>query len=461
MDRGGTSAVSGVRRRAGRLGVRGLVLATGLALAPAAAPAARAAEGPSGSGAPGDPAVDLAASPTLADVLRLAEAANPGLRAAHERWAAARERDAQASSLPDPRFSYTYFVESVETRVGPQRQKFGLTQTVPLFKLGLRGDVARLEADAAEARRDAAAAELRHRVTRAWNDYYYLGRAIAITDENVRLLRRLENVALTRYASGGAPHSTVIRVQLELAKLEDRLRSLTDSRRPVLAALNAEMDRGAAEPIAWPDSLAHPDVPDDAAILDAAMRDWNPDLRALRTTAEKQAAAARLAGRSRWPDLTLGAEIVDTDEAAMPGVTDSGKNAVMAMASVDVPLWWGRDRAESAEAQAGRRAANEELAQRENALAAELERIRYDLRDADRRVDLYEFTLLPKARQSLQVMEEAFTTGEASFLDLVDAQRTLLEFELSLERSLAHRATAVAALERIAGPHVASGPNGG
>lgn len=460
MLRGGSSAGSGARRRAGRLGARGLALAAGLALAPAGA--ARADGGSSGAGA-SDPAAapaDLAQSATLTDVLQLAEAANPGLRAAHERWTAAREKRAQASALPDPRFTYTYFVEPVETRVGPQRQKFGLAQTLPLFKLGLRGDVAAREADAAEARRDAAAADLRLRVTRAWNDYYYLGRAIAITEENVHLLRRLESVALTRYASGEAPHSTVIRVQLEQGKLEDRLLSLRDRRAPALAALNAEMDRGTAEPIAWPAALAHPDVPDDAADLDAAMRAWSPELRALRFAEAKQDAAVRLAGRSRLPDLTLGAEIIDTDEAAMPGVGDSGKNAIMAMATVNVPLWWGRNGAEQAEAEAGLAAADRDLAQRENALAAELERIRYDLRDADRRVDLYEHTLLPKARQSLQVMEDAFTTGEVSFLDLVDAQRTLLEFELAFERSLADRATGVAALERIAGP-VVSGPNGG
>jgi outer membrane protein, heavy metal efflux system len=459
MSCGGSSAVSGVPRRADRLGVRGLVLVTGLALAPAAVPAVRAAGGPSDTAAA--PVIDLATSATLADVLRLAEAANPGLRAAHERWAAAREKEAQASSLPDPRFSYTYFVEPVETRVGPQRRKFGLSQTVPLFRLGLRGDVARREADAAEARRDAAVAELRLRVTRAWSDYYYLGRAIAVTADNVGLLRRVENVALTRYSSGQAPQSTVIRTQLELAKLEDRLRSLEDRRRPALAALNAEMDREPAEPVAWPDALAHPEVADDPAAIEAAMRAWNPELRVLRAGAAKQAAAARLAGRSSLPELTLGAEVIDTDEAAMPGVKDSGKNAVTATASVNLPLWFGRNRAERAEAEAGRAAAESELAQRENALAAELESVRYDLRDADRRVDLYEFTLLPKARQSLSVMEDAFRTGEASFLDLVDAQRTLLELELAFERSLADRATGVAALERIAGPQVAPGPNGG
>ena len=37
----------------------------------------------------------------------------------------------QTGALPDPRLTYRYFVEEVETRVGPQRQAVGLSQTVP------------------------------------------------------------------------------------------------------------------------------------------------------------------------------------------------------------------------------------------------------------------------------------------------------------------------------------------
>jgi cobalt-zinc-cadmium efflux system outer membrane protein len=56
---------------------------------------------------------------------------NPGLRAAFERWKADLERIPQARSLPDPRFTYGYFIERVETRVGPQRHRFSLQQMLP------------------------------------------------------------------------------------------------------------------------------------------------------------------------------------------------------------------------------------------------------------------------------------------------------------------------------------------
>ena len=47
------------------------------------------------------------------------------------RWEAVEARLPAAGALPDPELTYGYFLESVETRVGPQNQKFGLSQKIP------------------------------------------------------------------------------------------------------------------------------------------------------------------------------------------------------------------------------------------------------------------------------------------------------------------------------------------
>ncbi len=70
---------------------------------------------------------------TLPDYLRYAALNNAGLKAAFEQWKAAIEQVPQAKSLPDPKFNYGYFINEVETRVGPQRQKFEIMQTFPWF----------------------------------------------------------------------------------------------------------------------------------------------------------------------------------------------------------------------------------------------------------------------------------------------------------------------------------------
>jgi outer membrane protein TolC len=84
----------------------------------------------------------------------------------------------------------------------------------------------------------------------------------------------------------------------------------------------------------------------------------------------------------------------------------------------------------------------------------------YRFRDAERKVDLYRDTLVPKAEQSLKATETAFRAGKATFTDLVDAERVLLEFELSHERALASHAQRLAELEMLIGRDLPRAPAG-
>ncbi len=89
------------------------------------------------------PLPELDENATIHNYLTYALAHNPGLKSAFDRWRAALEKVPQAKSLPDPSLSYGYFIENIETRVGPQRHRLELMQKFPFFgKLGLRGEMA-------------------------------------------------------------------------------------------------------------------------------------------------------------------------------------------------------------------------------------------------------------------------------------------------------------------------------
>jgi len=134
-----------------------------------------------------------------------------------------------------------------------------------------------------------------------------------------------------------------------------------------------------------------------------------------------------------------------------PGVVDSGKDPVMAMLTVDLPLWYRKHRAEKREADARVQAALRSRSDHENALMADLRLALYRFRDGERRVELYGRELIPRATESLGVTKQAYAAGKADFQDLVEAQRTLLEFGLSYERALVDRAVRLAELEMLAG----------
>jgi len=394
---------------------------------------------------------DLDEESTLDDYLAYAALNNPRLQAAFEQWKAAVQRVPQAKALPDPRFTFSYFIEEVETRVGPQRRTLAITQTFPwLGKLKSRGDAAARAADTAEEQYAAAGFDLFNRVKQAYYEYYYLGRAVKTAEENVQLLTYLQEVALTAYASGTGSHGDVIKAQVELGKAEDLLRSLRDKRRPVMARLNAELNRQPDAVLPWPQV-----IDDDRAIFtDEQLFTWlqeSPRLKAADFAAQSRRAQWTLAKKQAIPDLTLGVKVIDTDPARMPGIADSGKDPVVATFSVNLPLWFGKYRAEAKEKNARYQAALHQRSDLENKLKAQVEAALYGFRDARRKIDLYGESLVPKAELHFEVTQRGFTVGKASFLDLIDAQRTLLEFQLAYERARADREQRLAELEMLIG----------
>ncbi|MHC4582365.1 MAG: TolC family protein, partial [Planctomycetota bacterium] len=203
----------------------------------------------------------LTESSKLSDYLAYAALNNPGLEAAFNRWKASLERIPQVKALPDPKFNYLYYVREVETRVGPQRHGLGIAQAFPWFgKLKLRGDVATEAAHAARRRYDAVKVKLFFEVKDAYYEYYFLAKSVAITKENINLVGHLESVARSRYKAAAGRHPDVVRAQVEIGKLEDRYQSLLDLRQPIVARLNAALNRPAETDIPWPREIYVEDV---------------------------------------------------------------------------------------------------------------------------------------------------------------------------------------------------------
>jgi outer membrane protein TolC len=135
----------------------------------------------------------------------------------------------------------------------------------------------------------------------------------------------------------------------------------------------------------------------------------------------------------------------------------------MVSLSMNIPIWRGKYAAGEREARARYLAAVSARAQQENTLTSAVQRTLFEHRDAKRKIALYRDVLIPKAEESIRSTETAFRAGAASFLEMVDAERSLLEFELSFERALANRAQRLAELEMLVGRTLPRGiePTGG
>ncbi len=400
------------------------------------------------SGSARDNLPELNDESSLDDYLAYAALNNPGLESAFNRWKAALERVPQVRSLPDPKFTYTYFIREIETRTGPQRQRFGLAQMFPWFgTLELRGDVALETANAMQQRYEAAKLRLFYRVKDAYYEYYYLSRAVAVTEEMHQLLESLETVAETRYTAGLAPYASLIKAQVELDRLDDRVRTLRDLRGPIVAKLNAALNRRKDAPLPWPSAIPEETVSFSSEQVFEWLEENNPELKALDAAIAKEESAIDLAKKDYYPDFTLGLNYMETSSARMPNVSDSSEDPVAVMLSVNVPLWRDKYAAAVSEAKARRDAATNDRLNRENMLVADVEMALYKFRDAERKIALYRDSLIPKAERSLGATRQAFMAGKSGFFDVIEAEQTLLEFKLTFERAVADRAQRLAELD--------------
>lgn len=387
----------------------------------------------------------------------LVEAAekNPELRAAFYRWKSALERVPQATALPDPRLSFGGYIRPIETRTGPQRAKLGISQTFPWFgKLSLKGYRLSQQAAAAKAVVDAKKLDIFYDVKQAYYEYAFVSQAAGITAEIIELVRYLESVARARYSAGSSPYADVIRTQVELGKLEDRLATTLDMKLPLKAQLNTALNRPVDEYVPDP-----PEVPvmrlcmtDEELLRD--MLQSNPKLLALQSTAEGEETGIDLAKKDFYPDITAGVETIFTGDARTPGVKNEGENPVIASLSINLPIWQESRRAAVREAESKLKAVRREKEGLERRLSSNLELALYKYRDAERKINLYRDTLIPKAEQSLGVSLEAFQTGAGTSLDLLDAEKTLLELQLAYVRALTDQAQRLAEMETIVGREI-------
>lgn len=395
------------------------------------------------------------ADPTLEDYLRYAMQSNPELKAAWHQWKAEVEKAGYAGALPDPMLSYGYYVENVETRVGPQRHRFSLKQSFPWFgTLGARADVARASAAAAFQQLETRRLELAYRVRRAVYAYWLLDREIGLTADNLELLKFWEEVVRTKYKVAVRQHPDVIKAQVELGVLEDRLLTLQDRIAPTVAGLR--------EALNLPDSVFLPvpkEIPqsEDSLARDSLLeviRAANPDLRALQHLISREQKKVDLARKAAYPDFTLGVDYIETGSALDPAMRESGKDPWVVSVGINLPIWFGKNSARRDEARARERAARYTLEARENRLTEYADRLLFEYANALRKKRLYRDGLVPKAEQSLNASYAAYQAGELDFLNVLEAQRQLLDFQLKLDRATADAATRRAEIDMLAGREI-------
>lgn len=396
-------------------------------------------------------AQELVLDSLIAEALR----ANPDLQAAKLRYEAFEAKVPQAGSLPDPVFKATASNLPIDSRSFDQTPMSGvelmLTQKVPFpGKLGLAEKTTRNLAQKTKQDYQSTKNFILSELKQNYYQLYLLQKSIEITERNKLLIEDFARIASTKYSVGKGIQQDVLKAQVEVSKMIDKLISLEEMRETLEAKINILLNRNPQEPLGKISDLVFRDFTCSEEELQSLAVEANPHLRGKSFLVNASRSAYDLARREYWPDFTLSASYRIRDEVKMDPVR--GQDFFSASAAVNIPLYfWSKQKKKVQEKALGLESSRQEYEDVKNNVMFMVSKLFYSVDKFRKEIELYQMAILPQARQSLESARSGYQVDKVDFLTLLDNQVTLFNYEIIYHQALSSYFKTIARLEEMVG----------
>lgn len=401
----------------------------------------------------------LVQGPSVSDLVAYAYEANPSIQVAHAAWKEVVERYRVATGLPDPQLMFSFFPQPIETRLGPQEWNINLSQAIPFpMKLAKAGELVQAEARIARLGLDKAVRDVIVGILESYHELLYIRDAKTVVAQNRDLLDHLRKVAETSYAKDRAAFLDVLKAQSQSAQLQYDAILLEELEETEKAQLNALLNRQPEAQIGPLTRVPPRPVIHELDDIHQLASKYQEEILMAETRIDKAETRIALAKYENLPDFKLGffyGGIGTPDVPVLP--EDAGRDAIGVQVGLSIPLWLGKNAGRLGGARAEAQKAKAMRLTRVNDTNAQIRRLYFRLRNADRLIRLYRDELLPQAAASLEIAETWFKEGEGSFSDFVETQSIYYNFQLSLARAKADYGKFLARLERLVGRSLTEG----
>lgn len=389
----------------------------------------------------------IAAQNLLDQYLEIAAKNNPELKAQYYEYLAALEVVPQVGSLPDPQLAFGYFIQPVETRLGPQQARISLSQMLPwLGTLNAKKEVEIQRAKAKYEEFEETKSNLYFKLKSAYYNLYFLKKAIEITDENLQILNSSKNLVLIKIKSGVASAVDELRIEMEIAALKNQLELLKDKFSVETIKFNKLMYVEDTISIQFPDTLWNSDLTSGRAEIMAKIRSNNHQVQKLEFLSAVFKNQETVAKKSGMPGISIGIDyiFIGKDDNPMVNSGQNGKDAIVfPMVGLSIPLFRNKYNAMIKETQLKHQAMQDKKLAQINMLESLYEEAIQDYRDAQRRIILYgrQLTL---SDQALKILQSEYATDGQKFEELLRMERSLLNYALELEKARADKQSTIA-----------------
>ena len=385
----------------------------------------------------------------LDEIERIALADNPEIRVAAKQLTVVEARLPGAGALDDPIFMYRGWGVpfSQPANFNAAQNMFMLGQTFPWpGKRDLRSAVARSDVDEAKASLENTRLQIRIRARKAFYDLLRTQGELRIHDEHVAIARQAIEAARIKYTVGKVPQQDILKAQVALTRLAEHVIHFEQDADLASARLNTLLGRDPTMEINVHGDYTVPTQLPETKTLENQALTSRPDLEQAVAAVRKSQQQQSLAAKTYKPDFTLSGGYM-----LMPN-NDDLRNRYMIEGAISLP-WLNRRKhdAEIAEAKAMVSEQDAELIAMRNAAFGQIQEAVSQVAAAKRMVDVYKGALQPQAEATLRSTVIAYENDHTDFLNLLDSQNTVIDFDLAYFQALADFETRFADLELAVG----------
>nr|WP_035899296.1 TolC family protein [Leeuwenhoekiella sp. MAR_2009_132] len=361
----------------------------------------------------------------LAGYIEQAETNNADLKAYEVRYSIAQEKSNEVKSLPDTEFAAGYFVSTPETRVGAQRARFSVKQMLPWFgSINARVNYQDALAEATHVEYTIAKRKLRLEVAQSYYELYRIMASGAVLEESLKLLKSYEELALNSVEVGKASAVDFLKIQIRQNDLIAQLEALEEDLKAAKIQFNTVLNVSETSPVFVVDSLVLPQSDVEVSIKYLSQ---NPEVLQYDKLYESITQSELVNQRDAAPKLGVGFDYIPVSERTDMNMVDNGKDVVMPMVSVSVPIFNSKYKSVSRQNELKQ----EELSAQKNQRLNTLKSLFADAlknRNTARINYTKEVKNLKQARDAEEILLKNYETGTIDFNEILDIQELQLQF---------------------------------
>ncbi len=385
----------------------------------------------------------------LNNYMKIAAENNPGLKARFNDYLAALERVPQVSALPDPQISFSYFLQPIETRNGPQQFRISANQVFPWFGIqGAKSDVAAQAAKTKFEIFEEEKAKLFNEVRSTYFNLYFTKKAMAIMEENIDILQSFRQLALIKVEAGQVTAVDEYRIEMDLNDLENQQILLADNFMVQSIQFQNLVNDTTNSSLILPDNLWETDFKLGKNQLLDSIQTLNHQLLQIDYEKELLVLKKEVDKLEDRPGFSVGLDYINVGKGSN---NLSGKDAfIFPKIGFSIPVFRKKYHAIVNEVAYLETAKEWEKQDKSNWLENIFELSYKNYKDADRRLELFR-TQTELAQKTIRILETEYAASNANFEELLRIEKQLLRYSLELEKARAEKQAAISFVHYLMG----------